>query len=241
MKNQYFGDINDYRKYGLLRAILRSVTTQSHMLIAWMLTPDNFGNDGNKTDYLRSADRWRGYDPYLFDGLTELMKTNKREVALIEPTKLLGESKYFSDTTPDGSEKRDLWFKRLQKFAQEKQCDFVFLDPDNGLEVPSRRYGRKNSSKYLYWREVEALWKDGHSLLIYQHFPFERREVFVERILRRLKTETHSDSLVEAFMTPHVVFFLALHERHSNQLARIVEDVRKHWGDQIKLSTIRGR
>jgi len=24
MKDQYFGDINDYRKYGLLRAIVRS-------------------------------------------------------------------------------------------------------------------------------------------------------------------------------------------------------------------------
>lgn len=33
MKNQYFGDINDYRKYGLLR-VLQS--TGSKLLVAWM-------------------------------------------------------------------------------------------------------------------------------------------------------------------------------------------------------------
>ena len=33
MKDQYFGDINDYRKYGLLRPIIASS--------GWMLTPDD--------------------------------------------------------------------------------------------------------------------------------------------------------------------------------------------------------
>jgi hypothetical protein len=39
MKNQYFGDINDYRKYGLLR-MLHS-TGDGRLLVAWMLTPDD--------------------------------------------------------------------------------------------------------------------------------------------------------------------------------------------------------
>lgn len=37
MKKPYFGDVNDYRKYGLLRAFGRAgLATQ----VVWMLTPD---------------------------------------------------------------------------------------------------------------------------------------------------------------------------------------------------------
>ena len=43
MKNQYFGDVNDYRKYGLLRAI--SLNTDWNLLVAWMLKPDDGGPD----------------------------------------------------------------------------------------------------------------------------------------------------------------------------------------------------
>jgi hypothetical protein len=44
MKNQYFGDVNDYRKYGLLRAL--QSTWNGSLLVAWMLTPDDGGRDG---------------------------------------------------------------------------------------------------------------------------------------------------------------------------------------------------
>lgn len=57
MKNQYFGDINDYRKYGLRRAILDS--TRLQMLVAWMLTPDDGSTDGNFITYLEKPDKWR--------------------------------------------------------------------------------------------------------------------------------------------------------------------------------------
>lgn len=45
MKGQYFGDINDYRKYGLLRALQSS--GEGSLLVAWMLTPDDGRPDGN--------------------------------------------------------------------------------------------------------------------------------------------------------------------------------------------------
>ena len=39
MKNQYFGDINDYRKYGLLRIL--STYGPIKTAVCWMLTPDD--------------------------------------------------------------------------------------------------------------------------------------------------------------------------------------------------------
>jgi hypothetical protein len=50
LKNQYFGDINDYRKYGLLR-ILQS-KGNSRLLVAWMLTPDDGSPQGGFRSYL---------------------------------------------------------------------------------------------------------------------------------------------------------------------------------------------
>ena len=44
MKDQYFGDINDYRKYGILRALQSK--GQGTLLVAWMLTPDDGSRDG---------------------------------------------------------------------------------------------------------------------------------------------------------------------------------------------------
>lgn len=73
MKNQYFGDINDYRKYGLLRA-LRSEGDGS-LLVAWMLTPEDGGRDEGLRSYLDDPDTWAKYDPELFKGQADLLST----------------------------------------------------------------------------------------------------------------------------------------------------------------------
>lgn len=39
MKNQYFGDINDYRKYGLIRLLTGAGKLKT--TVCWMLTPDD--------------------------------------------------------------------------------------------------------------------------------------------------------------------------------------------------------
>jgi hypothetical protein len=44
MKNQYFGDINDYRKYGLLRGL--SNRGEIRTAVCWMLTTDDGRGDG---------------------------------------------------------------------------------------------------------------------------------------------------------------------------------------------------
>ena len=55
MKNQYFGDINDYKKYGLLR-----ILTDDHMRLAvcWMLTDADHRADGKFISYLQDPVKW---------------------------------------------------------------------------------------------------------------------------------------------------------------------------------------
>jgi hypothetical protein len=64
LKNQYFGDINDYRKYGLLR--LLAGVGGLRIGVAWMLTPDDGCSDGGKTGYVKHPEQWRESDPALF-------------------------------------------------------------------------------------------------------------------------------------------------------------------------------
>lgn len=51
MKNQYFGDIYDYIKYGLLRRLSHygNISTA----VCWMLTENDDKKDGHRVNYLR--------------------------------------------------------------------------------------------------------------------------------------------------------------------------------------------
>jgi len=230
MKNQYFGDINDYKKYGLLRSI--ESASNLGLLVAWMLTPDDGSTDGEFVEYLGEPEKWEKYDSHLYEGLVRLMGSSKeRSVTLIEESGILNGCSFFSEYVPDAKPGREAWFSSL--INASKNRDLVFLDPDNGLEVKSRPYGRKNSSKFLYWREVSDLWASGKSLLIYQHFIREKREVFIQRMLESLN-DLAENSIVEAFSTPRVVFLMALQPEHKHFREPIIEKVNGSWEGQIK-------
>lgn len=231
MKNQYFGDINDYRKYGLLRSISRASDLRT--MVAWMLTPDDSRTDGRLVSYLKDTEKWEKYDQVLYQKLKNLLHHNeRRRVRLIEETELLSNTEYFSQHVPDSATERDTCFSALTKKTQSST--FVFLDPDNGLEVKSIPYGRKNSSKYLYWHEIASLWSSGKSLLIYQHFIRENRTKFIQRMLRTL-SEATKGSFVEAFSTPYVLFLMALQPKHHGLHKPIAKSVQENWAGQIDI------
>src|SRR5262245_4676456 len=131
MKNQYFGDINDYRKYGLLRVVQSEARLK--LLVAWMLTPNDSGTAGRLREYLQKPDRYRHYDTRLFDDLKALPRSrSRRGVSLIERSSLLPNTCYYSAEVPDARTDRDVWRQGLLSAA--RNADVVFVDPDNGIE-----------------------------------------------------------------------------------------------------------
>lgn len=234
MKNQYFGDINDYKKYGLLRSIISATGLEA--FIAWMLTPDDGSTDGKFIEYLNQPEKWKHYDSPLYEKMAEMLEHNeKRSVILIENTDLLHGSQYYCAHVPDQASERDNWFSELKR--KSINSDLVFLDPDNGLEIKSKKYGTKNSSKFLYWHEANSLWENGKSLLIYQHFIREKRDHFTDRMLRALGENT-TGSKLEAFSTSNVVFLLALQPKHHAFHEPIVKSVNSAWRGKIKCSSV---
>lgn len=228
MKNQYFGDINDYYKYGLLRALLSP--TSMDLLVAWMLTPNEGSTDGNKTSYLDKPDRYRSLDPELFDFLNEAVQNDEpREVSVLEETGLLPRASYFSRFIPDDREERRDYFDDLLSMRGE----VVFFDPDNGLEIKSKERGHKNSSKYLFYDEVEQTWSSGRSVLIYQHFPRVDRDEYTKSRAKDLSQIT-SAPWICSFHTSNVLFLMVPQPDHAESLETGVKQAREVWGGEFK-------
>jgi hypothetical protein len=224
MKEQYVGDISDYRKYALLRAFAAQGTIK--IGVCWMLTPSDASTDGSKLSYLQKQ-KFREFDPELFDLLSSVMNApDKRRLLLIEESGIVPDASYFNAPTPDALAERDAYFQRA--LAALSACDLIFFDPDNGLDVPSKRKGTRDSSKYLFRDETAATYVAGHSLLIYQHFPRQERNGFIRGLADELSILCPS-ARVWAFKTSHVVFFLVIHPRHEHKLGSLAATTATRW------------
>ena len=51
VKNQYFGDQNDYFKYDLLLFLAEGLSGLKRLSVVWMLTANDKSNDGGKRGY----------------------------------------------------------------------------------------------------------------------------------------------------------------------------------------------
>ena len=100
MQDRYVGDVGDFVKYGLLRAIRGA----KRLGVAWYLHPDaGPSGDGRYITYLEHPCEWRKLDPELFDALKEVTEpgANRRSVANIQRSGILGEAAFAAD--PPGS------------------------------------------------------------------------------------------------------------------------------------------
>lgn len=228
MKNQYFGDVNDYRKYGLLRTFSR--TSGLSIGVCWLLTKDDKRTDGEFRNYLSAPHLWQHYDSELYNRLQRLLQPGvQRSVRYAREWKLIPQATYFEPSLVDKHTDRDAYFKAA--WTALHGCDLIFLDPDNGIEVQSTRRATRGSAKYVYWLELQQAFSRGHSLLIYQHFPRKPRKRFVLSLVHRLAEEL--GALVTPFLTAHVVFFLVQQPRHEAALRAATAEAASAWRGQI--------
>ena len=229
MKNKYFGDVNDYKKYGLLRALTGRGEIKT--TVCWVLTEDDDRTDGRRIQYLEQPEEWRDHDPEVFDYLqTQVVQRRVRSVDAIEGTDVLRNCRFYSPVVSDDPEARGRYFSEFLKFAEGSQL--VFFDPDNGLEVKSVPWGRKNSSKYLYWDEVKAAYAAGHSLLIYQHLPRKPRVPFIRQLADKFRAATGVRRVL-SYCTSHVVFFLLPQADYEAHFIERSDMVKEAWERRI--------
>lgn len=232
MKDQYVGDVNDYRKYGLLRILVGEGDLRG--VVCWALTESDGRSDGSKTTYLNFPSDWMRYDPELFTFLRSIVvHQGNRSVKTVERGGVLPNFSFFGEPVPRGGEDRDIYFERCLQFA--KGADILFLDPDNGLGVKSSPRGSRGSPKYVYESEVLLAYSRGHSILIYQHFPRCAREPFVSRLVASTCESTGAGHAI-SFSTSHVVFLLFPQRRHWSTLQAGAAKVAHRWRGQISVA-----
>ena len=130
MQDNYVGDIGDYGKYGLLRTVCSEGVC---LAVNWYkVEPKKVSkqDDGKYTNYLKNPEKYRKYDPALFDSLYKILFVDgDRSIQRIEKEQLFFAKCFSDEVTGD----RLSWHKKaLQKTSG---AEIVFLDPDNGLET----------------------------------------------------------------------------------------------------------
>ena len=173
VQDRYVGDIGDYAKFSLLRAL--SCDHRS-LGLSWYLFPDEGNNDGRHIDYLCQPTKWRRFDKHAFDTLRDIVNTEKRCVSEIEQSDLLPDATVFWSCRLDfqecarsnQNEWRNNWFQN--SLERLKDCDLVFADPDNGLKKQETfRHGQRKHAKSISECEARALADGGRPVVIYHH------------------------------------------------------------------------
>lgn len=230
MKHQYFGDINDYRKYGIIRC---ATAAGWRVGVCWMLTPDDGRTDGGKTSYLDAPTRWNRHDPILYSALASALHIDGgRHVRLAKSEGIIPEADFVEAIVPDSVDARRAWFATA--LTELGGCDLIFFDPDNGLEVRSKPLGARDSSKYLYWHEVGAAWHKRKSLLIFQHFPREKRGLYIPRMMAAVRDQTPEGTVV-SLVTSNVLFLLAVRPEHVERLRSLRQALESKWHAQVNI------
>ena len=208
MQNRYVGDIGDFGKYGLLRALYHG----RQLGVAWYLCPDETHNeDGGSVDYLCKPDEWRSVDPELFDGMKEIVDSGHRCVGSVEESGLLPSTAIFAGemlrfctrSNPKREKWRREWFERVE--CRLSTCDVVFADPDNGLYPDDKfRYARREHLKRLPLCEALRLCDGGRPAVFYHH---NNRDGRHPEQIRRWKNQL--PGRVHAFYGRNRAFFVA--------------------------------
>lgn len=195
MQNRYVADIGDFGKYGLLNFI--SKETNLKLGMNWYLFEPNDKEkkkqsvDGKFIDYLffgtkhykgkitkKYAQKIINTDEVLYKKLQRIIidwldTKGNRTVIRIEDNEILPKRTiYFKDLLNNTN--RTIWLANSIKKLYE--CKIIFFDPDNGIDFN----GEDKSPKHIYLDEIEAYYKNGKSLVIYQHA--NRNNIFNEVI-----------------------------------------------------------
>lgn len=199
MQNKYVGDVGDFGKYGLLRALSGPSAdgSSTRLGVVWYLVPDeNHTADGGRIHYLRlpkgQAPRFRDCDPLLYDTLRALVAGGKRNVKSVRACGILPAGTVFYQrpltfahldrTSGTNRGRREAWLRGALEATIS--CDLVFLDPDNGIGASVLPH-RKQGVKYAYPDEAHAYLRRGQSVTIYHHLG--RRGTAEEQLRRQFE------------------------------------------------------
>lgn len=228
MQNRYAGDIGDFATFGPLRALRSAGLTIG---VNWFLVPDESHNtDGRHVHYLQK-ESYRACDSLLWDGLKKIVNSGKRDISSIEHSGIL-DAVYFSevlDFSGKSREERDAiraaWHSRALDCLSG--ADIAFADPDNGLIVPSAR-GKNKASKYVEHMELLDYYRQGSSVIYYQHKARRPDAFYIDQHSRLLESFDLGQELgfgLKFLKTSQRYFFFIMQPRKRDVILRAMQEM----------------
>lgn len=217
MQNRYTGDIGDYGKLGLLRR-LRSAGLK--IGVNWYLTPNETHNgDGRHIQYL-DKEAYRVCDEPLWTELRAIVQSEQRDVRELQKERILTaaffieELSYTGKTKTERAERRRDWHRAA--LTRLSGADIVFVDPDNGLMVPSAE-GTPRDNKYVAPAELIDYYRQGASVIYYQHKARRPDGFYInqhKRLLAADGLENATGSCLKFTTTSQRYYFFILQPAH---------------------------
>ena len=144
MQDRYLGDIHDFYKFLFIKKL--STNFKTKIGLNWyLIDPKDLGvkelllNDGEKRTYLK--DNYAQKIDLKLHNEMQTLKFKKNRIIgdFVKQTHLIKYADFFTETLTPLNRKD--WLKRSFEFY--KKYDFIFLDPDNGLEPPLAKISNK--------------------------------------------------------------------------------------------------
>ena len=257
MQNRYVGDIGDFGKYGLLRALFCSEGPDSgqrlRLGVVWYLNCPTLGellkNDGKYTSYLNLAhtpkknvkmntEGLRVCNEPLWDALRCLVSANKRNVTQIRCRKILpGDTLYYERCLcplrdvpqPSKQKSRESWL--ASAFEATKEANVIFVDPDNGIrtDASSPKHVSIDELRRFFQRDF---FQQGQSLVIYHHLgrtdPVDQIKCLSERLRRELDLPRRQPWALRYRRGSPRVYFIIAQKQHEPILWDRLTDFRKN-------------
>jgi hypothetical protein len=226
MQHHFAGDIGDYLKLGILRALAPGY----RLGVAWWLYPDEvYDGNGQHVGYIQRPGQWRHFDPALFDTLQRILSSGQRNVHALA-TGLPPDTIFHHQPIPTTGRNlrgiRQEWFRSV--VATVKNTDLVFVDPDNGLEPGGISLGSARAGKSVLLSELHELAKPDRCLIVYHHQTRRAGGHYAEiaHWLDRFRSEGFraADALRCKPYSPRVFFLLNAPEKLRQRAARIEAD-----------------
>lgn len=189
MQDRYAGDVGDYGKVALLRALSEDL----RLGVVWYRNNEaEINSDGRHVEYSIH----RSCNPVLHDSLVKVARAHNRCIeALQAPGIFPTGTRFYDRSLPKfrcGSDRmsresalasRTAWAENAYRMMDG--LDIVFLDPDNGISPRTSRAWKKSANKYAFLDEIQAFAHATSTLVIYQH---QRRQSLRDQVTEQLST-----------------------------------------------------
>lgn len=221
MQDRYAGDIGDFGKFGLLKAIEE---TGFKVGVNWYLTkPINIKEQNSNDGKHKIKEDYKQCDAELFDILTKVFNLKeKRSVKAIEKKSPLKKAIYYAE--PINYDDREKWHKEaLTKFKTCK-VKVAFLDPDNGLEVKSAKNSNKKLTKYVLMKEINEYIKEDISVVFYNHRQRRNKDEYFKELFDKVKKATKMFPFSISFHkgTVRDYIIMPINKEHKDKLKKAI-------------------